>query len=53
MKTFFATGGRSNECLDYNTHSKKVITDKMGKRQGRNGSASVLSSAFLKIAFYS
>ena len=53
MKTFFATGGRSYKCLDYNTYSKKVIIDKMGKRQGRNGSAFVLSNASLKLAFYS
>jgi hypothetical protein len=32
---------------------KKVIINKMGKRQGRNGSAFVLSNASLKLAFYS
>jgi hypothetical protein len=32
---------------------KKVVIDKMGKRQGRNGSAFVLSNASLKLAFYS
>ena len=53
MKTSFATGGRSYKCLDDNTYSKKVIINKMGKRQGRNGSAFVLSNASLNLGLYS